>query len=91
MSSCIVVLGLATWSRSEIFAHLTAANLTINLAKYEFGKARVVYFEKVVGGGQVRLLEAKIEAIYDFPVPGYHRELLAWLSSTHASVRTLPL
>lgn len=45
----------------ELFSHLAAANLTINLAKCEFGKARGTYLGKVVGGGQVRPVEAKIE------------------------------
>lgn len=33
----------------ELFSHLAAANLTINLAKCEFGKARGTYLGKVVG------------------------------------------
>ncbi len=45
--------------------HFAAANLTINLAKCEFGKARVTYLGKVVGGGQVRPVEVKIELSVD--------------------------
>ncbi|KAL7837523.1 hypothetical protein SRHO_G00272340 [Serrasalmus rhombeus] len=63
-----LVIYSATWRDhinqiKELFARLSAANLTINLAKCEFGKARVTYLGKVVGGGQVRPVEAKVEAI----------------------------
>ncbi len=55
----IVIPGLIT------FSHLAAANHTINLAKCEFGKARVTYLGKVVGGGQVRPVKVKIELSVD--------------------------
>lgn len=50
-----VVLYSSTWTDhlnqiKELFTHLAVANLTINLAKCEFGKARVTYPGKVVGG-----------------------------------------
>ena len=49
-----VVLCSHTWTDHleqirELFAHLAAANLTINLAKCEFGKARVRYLGKSSG------------------------------------------
>ncbi|KAL7867986.1 hypothetical protein SRHO_G00093700 [Serrasalmus rhombeus] len=79
-----LVIYSATWRDhinqiKELFARLSAANLTINLAKCEFGKARVTYLGKVVGGGQVRPVEAKVEAVCNFPVPGTRRELRRFL------------
>lgn len=53
-----VVLRSSVWSEHldqmrELFRHLSAANLTINLAKCEFSKATVTYLGKVVGRGHV--------------------------------------
>lgn len=68
------VLRSSVWSEHldqmrELFRHLSAANLTINLAKCEFSKATVTYLGKVVGRGHVWPVEAKVEAICNFPVP----------------------
>ena len=52
-----------------VFDRLAKATLTLNLAKYEFGKATVTYLGKQVGHGQVRPLEAKVAAIAGFPAP----------------------
>ncbi len=65
-----VVLYSNTWTDHlsqirELFSHLAAANLTINLANVNFGKARVTYLGKVVGGRQVRPVEVKIELSVD--------------------------
>ncbi|KAL2076972.1 hypothetical protein ACEWY4_027431 [Coilia grayii] len=54
-----LILHSTTWPEhlgllSTVFQRLSAANLSINLAKCEFGQATVVYLGKVVGGGQVR-------------------------------------
>ncbi len=51
----IVIPGLITCHKSGNFF----------LAKCEFGKARVTYLGKVVGGGQVRPVEVKIELSVD--------------------------
>lgn len=53
----------------EVFLRLTEANLTLNLAKCEFGQATVIYLGKVVGRGQVKPVHGKIEAILSFPDP----------------------
>ncbi|XP_032434188.1 uncharacterized protein LOC116729628 [Xiphophorus hellerii] len=45
------------------------ASLTLNLAKCEFAKAVVTYLGKEVGHGQVRPVNAKVEAILSYPVP----------------------
>lgn len=53
-----------------VFERLSVANLTVNLAKCEFGRARVVYLGKIVGGGQVAAA---------FPVPSSRCELARFL------------
>lgn len=57
-------------SLHKVFDHLKQASLTLNLAKCEFGKA-VVYLGKKVGQGKVRLVDAKAQAILDFPAPQF--------------------
>ncbi|XP_067287604.1 uncharacterized protein [Pseudorasbora parva] len=49
--------------------------LTLNLAKCEVGKATVTYLGKKLGHGFVKPVEAKIEAILNFPKPCNKREL----------------
>ncbi|KAK7918866.1 hypothetical protein WMY93_010150 [Mugilogobius chulae] len=63
----------------EVFERLDKANLTINLAKCEFAKATVLYLGKIVGGGSVKPVHAKIEAVASFPVPTSRRELQRFL------------
>lgn len=53
---------------TDVFAHLAYASLTVNLVKCEFGHATVTHLGKQVGKGQVRLIEAKVSAIMNFPV-----------------------
>ena len=79
-----VVLYSTNWTHhlqqiNELFTRLANANLTINLAKCEFGKASVTYLGKIVGGGQVRPVGAKIEAICNFTTPENRRELRRFL------------
>uniref|UniRef100_A0A8B9H0C2 ribonuclease H n=1 Tax=Astyanax mexicanus TaxID=7994 RepID=A0A8B9H0C2_ASTMX len=62
-----------------VFERLKEASLTLNLAKCEFGKARVSYLGKQVGQGEVRPLEAKTQAILDFKVPTTKRDLRRFL------------
>ncbi len=85
-----LVIYSASWSEhikqlDTLFNRLSCANLTVNLAKCEFGRATVTYLGKIVGGGQVRPVESKVEAIIHFPVPTTRRELRrswAWLGIT---------
>lgn len=79
-----VIVYSSSWSEhlcqiQDLFDRLSAASLTINLAKCDFGKATVTYLGKIVGRGQVRPLGAKIEAICQFPVPTNRRELRGFL------------
>ncbi len=62
-----------------VFERLAKANLTLNLAKCDFGQATVTYLGKEVGQGQVRPVEAKIIAISEFSVPTTRRELRRFL------------
>ena len=55
------------------------AKLTINLMKSEFGKATVKYLGHIVGQGQVRPLDAKIQTIAKFPIPTSWEELARFL------------
>lgn len=82
-----VVLYSSSWSDHlaqirELFVRLTAASLTLNLSKCEFGKATVTYLGKIVGNGHVRPIEAKIESICAFPVPTSRKELRRFLGMT---------
>ena len=63
----------------QIFQRLGEANLTLNLSKCEFGCATVTYLGKQVGQGQVRAVDAKVQAVLDFPVPKTRRELRRFL------------
>ena len=79
-----VVLFSSTWQEHleqirELFQRFSSANLTVNLAKCEFGKATVTYLGKVVGRGQVRPVGAKVEAICTFSVPSNRQELRRFL------------
>ena len=47
--------------------------------KSEFGKATVEYLGHIVGQGQVRPLDAKIQTIAKFPIPTSRKELARFL------------
>lgn len=59
------------------FGSMQSANLTLNLAKCEFGCATVIYLGKQVGQGVVRPVDAKVQAINAFPTT--KRELRRFL------------
>ena len=63
----------------EFFKRLSDAKLTINLLKSEFCHASLTFLGHIVGQGQVRPVEAKVEAISDFPVPTGKRQLMRFL------------
>ena len=58
-----------------LFDRLTKAKLIVNLVKSEFAKAEVTYLGHVVGGGQIKPRQAKIETIMNFPVPCNKRDI----------------
>ena len=61
------------------FERLSSAMLTVNLAKSEFGCARVNYLGHIVGQGQVKPIDAKISAISSFPKPENKKQLMRFL------------
>lgn len=82
-----VVVFSDTWPQhmerlEKLFIKLATAELTVNLSKCEFAKATVQYLGKIVGKGVVRPVEAKVEAIWNFPVPTNRTELLRFLGMT---------
>lgn len=63
----------------SVLHRLSDARLTVNLEKCEFAKATVTYLSKVVGNGEVRPVQAKVQAIQDFPSPTTKKELMRFL------------
>ena len=63
----------------RFFQIMREAKLTINLMKSEFGKATVKYLGHIVGQGQVRPFDAKIQTIAKFPIPTSRKELARFL------------
>ena len=63
----------------RFFQIMREAKLTINLMKSEFGKATVKYLGHMVGQGQVRPLDAKIQTIVKYPIPTSRKELARFL------------
>ena len=63
----------------KFFDRLSKAKLTVNLAKTEFFHATVTFLGHLVGQGQVKPLEAKVNAISEFPVPKCKRQLMRFL------------
>ena len=63
----------------KFFDRLKKAKLTVNLAKTEFCHATVSFLGHLVGQGQVKPLEAKVNAISEFPVPKCKRQLMRFL------------
>ena len=51
----------------NFFDRLSEATLTVNLTKSEFCHANLTFLGHMVGQGQVKPVEAKVEAIADFP------------------------
>ena len=63
----------------RFFQIMREAKLTINLMKSDFGKATVKYLGHIVGQGQVRPLDAKIQTIVKYPIPTSRKELARFL------------
>ena len=53
----------------NFFDRFSEATLTVNLTKSEFCHANLTFLGHIVGQGQVKPVEPKVEAISDFPVP----------------------
>ncbi|XP_076877760.1 uncharacterized protein LOC143526887 isoform X2 [Brachyhypopomus gauderio] len=79
-----IVIYTETWEHhlevlDIVFRRLHEASLVLNLEKCEFGRAVVSYLGKMVGQGHVKPLDAKVQAIAEFPVPTTRRELRRFL------------
>ncbi|MDA3086465.1 RNase H-like domain-containing protein [Campylobacter sp. CS_ED1] len=61
------------------FDRLTEAMLTINLEKSEFCHATLTFLGHVVGQGQVKPVDSKVQAISEFPEPNCKRQLMRFL------------
>lgn len=78
------VLHNSTWeshvqSMRRFFDRLSGAKLTVNLAKSEFCHAHVKFLGHIVGQGQVKPIDAKVQAISDFSVPKCKKDLMRYL------------
>jgi hypothetical protein len=67
------------WRVQTLFERLVWARLTIHLAKCEFAKTTVTYLGMVVGQGFVCPVEAKVQAVKQFPQPSTKKELMRFL------------
>lgn len=79
-----LVTGSDSWEEhlqdvGRLFQRLSEANMTVNLSKCEFGCATVTYLGHVIGQGQVAPVDAKVEAILEFPVPNGKKALRRFL------------
>ena len=64
---------------SLLFEKLSKANLTVNLAKSEFGHGHITYLGYVIGQGQVAPIQAKVQTMLSFPVPINRKALRRFL------------
>ena len=79
-----VIIYSDTWEEHlkimrNFFKRLSDAKLTINLLKSEFGCGHVTYLEHVVGQGQVKPVEAMVEAISMFPQLASKKHVIRFL------------
>ena len=79
-----IVVFSSTWEQHlhrvrELFCRLKQPYLTVNLVKSEFGHAHVMYLGHVVGQGQVKPVDAKVQVIVEYPAPTTKKELMRFL------------
>ena len=79
-----IVMYSNTWNQhiehtKALFDRLSRAKLTINLSKSQIGKARVTFLGHEVGQGEVKPVNAKVEAIAHFPQPQTKKGLMRFL------------
>ena len=82
-----VIIYSDTWEEHlkimrKFFQRLSDAKLTINLLKSEFGCGHVTYLGHVVVQGQVKPVEAKVEAISMSPQPASKKHVMRFLGMT---------
>ena len=69
-------MGLIYDEKNEVLLIVLLNQTTVNLTKNEFCHANLTFLGHIVGQGQVKPVEAKVEAISDFPVPSGKRQLM---------------
>ena len=63
----------------NFFNRLSEGKLKVKLTKSEFCNANLRFLGHLVGQGQVKPVEDKVEAISDFPLPSGKRQLMHFL------------
>ena len=79
-----IIIFSDTWDQhmermKQFLTRLRQAQLTVNLAKSEFGQACITYLGHVVGKGGVKSIHAKVDAILNFPTPKSKSQLMRFL------------
>ena len=79
-----IIIFRSTWEQhpqrvKAFLIRLRQAQLTVNLAKSEFGQACVTYLGHVVGQGKIQPIQAKVNTIVSFPVPTNKSQLMRFL------------
>ena len=65
---------------------LIGAKITVNLGKNEFECAHTVYLGHMVGQGQVKPVDVKVEAAASFPMPSYEKQVDSSVSKSQALI-----
>ncbi len=74
----------------EVFRRLDDYVLVVNAEKCSFGRAEVSFLGHMVNDQGVRLLQAKIKAVTDFPNPRTQRQLRRFLGMVNFYRRFIP-
>ncbi|XP_078233603.1 uncharacterized protein LOC144583544 [Pogona vitticeps] len=62
-----------------VLQRLSAAGLTVKASKCQLGSPEIKYLGHIVGGGVIKPLEAKIEAVRDWPRPNTKKKVKSFL------------
>ncbi|XP_078234087.1 uncharacterized protein LOC144583660 [Pogona vitticeps] len=62
-----------------VLQRLSAAGLTVKASKCQLGSPEIKYLGHMVGGGMIKPLEAKIEAVRDWPRPNTKKKVKSFL------------
>ena len=78
-----IVIYSTTWEQhpqdiANALQRLREAGLTIKPKKCQFGMKECVYFDHIVGNGQVKPEESKVEDLRNFPLPKTKRKVRAF-------------
>jgi len=79
-----IVIFSDTWEQHmermrQFLTQLRQAQLTVNLVKSEFGQVCITYLGHVVRKGGIKSIQAKVEAIINFPTPTSKNQLMRFL------------